>query len=333
MMRLRRYVCRSARRAAGCGAVLLAVVALTACSQGPGDVVARVGETPITRTELEHWLLVRAGAGRRATPTETVKRQVLGFLISSQWTIGEASELGVKVSDEDARKQLELLRYETREGIKYERLPMEAKLQESLANPGLTSADRLWLTKLNMLATKIEQKRLAEAEQAIAHAQVVKYYDEHKRGFLQPERRDLAWIVTYSESTLQKAVREVRSGKSLVSVAKHVSLDPPTIEGLELRSAREKAFAKHVFAARPHVLAGPFRQQQNHYEFEVTRVTPARQLTLAQAEASIRQALALRLVSTELPGTFERRWTARTSCRRGYIVPKCREYAGTRGRS
>ena len=35
----------------------------------------------------------------------SLKQQVLGFLISANWVIGEASEQGVKVSDAEVKKQ------------------------------------------------------------------------------------------------------------------------------------------------------------------------------------------------------------------------------------
>jgi hypothetical protein len=36
---------------------------------------------------------------------KSLQQQVLGFLISSQWVLGEASSLGVKVSDKEVKKQ------------------------------------------------------------------------------------------------------------------------------------------------------------------------------------------------------------------------------------
>lgn len=312
-----------------CGVVLFAVVGFTSCGGGRSDdVVARVANDPITREELAHWQSAQADASDRT------KQRVLGFLISSQWTIGEAAEVGVKVTDAEAQKQLELVKYDQLERIKYEQFPLAGELQRSFAGAGVTRSDRLWLMRLGMLVARLEQARHAQAQRSVAHAQIVEYYNEHRRRFVRPERRDLEWIVTYSKATLRNAVREVQSGKSFLSVAERVSLDPATIRGLELASAQEKTFAEHIFAARPHVLTGPLRQAHNYYMFRVTKVTPSRPLTLAQSEVSVRQQLATqqqRQASVGLAEAFARKWTARTRCSAGYVVPRCREYASRAG--
>jgi hypothetical protein len=187
-------------------------------------------------------------------------------------------------------------------------------------------ADRLWLMKLAILATKVQSRELADAESKITKAQIASYYAGHKSSFVVPERRDLQWVVTYHDSTTRKAMREIRSGKSFLSVAERLSLDPPTISGLELASSPEQQFARRIFAAKPHVLVGPFYQAPvNHYVFEVTKVTPARQQTLTQSEASIRRQLAARGVATA--AALEHKWASRTSCRPGYVAQRCTQLA------
>lgn len=317
--------------------MLFAAIGLGACGGGgSGDVVAQVGGHPITRVELDHWLSIRAATNghttvsdRKVSGGEAPKQAVLGFLISSRWTVGEAAELGVRVTDGEAQKQLELFKYTQREGLKYGQFPKEAELQKSLAGSGETRSDQLWLMKLNMLAAGIEQARLSEARRQVTRAQIAQYYDENRQRFVLPERRDIEVIATQDEAAARKAKREVQSGKSFLSVLKRVSIYPEYPEGLP-NWQREDVFHKHIFAAKPHVLTGPVHQIL-YYVFEVTKVTPRRQRMLAEVEASIRQRLAAqpqRRVSTELLEAFNRKWIARTSCRPGYIVPRCRQYTG-----
>ncbi len=321
-------MCKATRYISGCGAVLFAVVGLSACGGGgSGDVVARVAGYPITKAALAHWMSVRFAGNDRTKPG------VLGFLISSQWTIGEAAELGVKVTDGEAQKQLERFKYVQLYRLGYERFPKEAELQRLLASRGETFSDQLWLMKLNMLATRIEQKHFSEIRRQITHAQIAGYYGENRQRFFLPEGRDVEVIMTYNEAVAKKAKREVQSGKSFLSVVKRVSVYPDDPGGLP-RWPKEKAFHKHVFAAKPHVLTGPVNQALDYYVFEVTKITPAGRRTLAQSEASIGQRLAVRRqqqVSTKLLEASEQKWTARTSCRPGYVVLKCRQYMGTTG--
>ena len=329
-------MCKVTRPVSACGAILLIVVCLSACgSGGSGAVVARVGEYAITRAAFDHWLSIRAAtSGRtavsdRTAPGESPKQKVLGFLIFSQWTIGEAAELGVRVSDDEAQKQLELLKYDQLEGLRYEQFPKAAELQKSLAGSGETHSDQLWLMRLNMLAARIEQVRLSAAERQITQAQIAQYYAEDKQRFVLPERRDIEVIATFNKAAAEKAKREVQSGKSFSSVRKRVSIYPNDPEGLP-HWQEEEVFHKHIFAAKPHVLSGPVYQVL-YYVFEVTKVTPARRQTLARSEAAIRGQLAAGQqgrVSAELLEAFARKWIARTSCGPGYVVPRCSQYAG-----
>lgn len=297
-------------------AALLLGCALAACGSGAGDVVARVGGSSIARSDLDHWASVATGSSQAG------QRRVLSFLISAQWLLDEAAELHVKVNDAEAQRQLELFAYDQREGVPYEGLSARPELTKFLAR-AKDPSDRLWLMKLGHLALRVKQRQLANAEHKITATEIAAFYEKHKALFLLPERRDVTWIVVYSEAVLQKALREVRAGKSLLAVASRVSLDSPTITGFEPHPAVEKKLARHVFATRPHVLAGPFRQGVNHYVFEVTRVVPARIQTLAPTEASIRQRLAAQSVSMVLPAVLSRKWASRTVCVSGLVVPQC----------
>jgi hypothetical protein len=325
-----RVVSTVSRHVAALGAALLLLGGLAGCGQSnSGGVVARVGgDGPITRTTLDHWVSVLAGSGaaadRHRPQDRALQARVLSFLISAQWTLGEAAELGVKTSDTQAQAQLELLRYDQREGIPYEGIPQQGEIPAFFARAH-NHGDRLWLMKLAILATRVQARQLADAERAITHAQIASYYDSHKSGFVLPERRDLRWIVTYSLRKLQNAVRKIRAGKDFIAVARRVSLDPPTISGMELASAYEKDFARNVFAAKPHVIVGPFQQSQNHYMLEVTKVTPARRQTLAQSESSIRHRLGAAWAATGLREATEGKWAARTSCRAVFVVRECGE--------
>jgi predicted lipoprotein with Yx(FWY)xxD motif len=312
-------------RVARAGCVLTLALGLSACGRGASEPVAvRVGKTTVTEGTVRHWRTVSV-AGRRGS-----RAQVLGFLISSAWTEGEAASLGVQVSRAEAEQQLDVLTYDHREGMQFARSPLVAKLEAALGG-GVTRSDRVWLMRLDMLSAEIAQKRFAQALQSVTPAEIAAYYAAHKRRFVVPERRDLTWVVNFREPLILEAMREVRAGKSLLSVAKRVSLDPPTITGLELMSAPEKDFARNVFAAAPHRLAGPFSQGANRYFLEVTKVTPARQQSLAEVAGTIRSEVAhqdQRRAAGISAAAFVRTWTVRTHCHRGYIVAGC---AGSRG--
>lgn len=323
------------RRILALGAALLAIGSLSACG-GSRENVAQVSGTPIAKATVEHWMAMMAGGRVTSQPStsqyQALQRRALSFLISSQWTIGEAAELGVAATNREAQKQLELLAFDELERITYEGLPKKSELPALFASGHATShSDRLWLMRIALLDARVEHKRLVDAEQQLPRAQILAYYDANRSRFVIPERRGIEWITTFDEQKLLKAVREIRSGKNFVSVAEHVSLDGPIFEGIELATESEKWFARTVFAAKPHVLSGPYFHYPNHWVLDVTKVTPARQQTLGESEATIRQQLAAPEVTTSLADALEKKWAAKTRCLAAYAVAKCGQAVNTLG--
>ena len=58
------------------------------------------------------------------------------------------------------------------------------------------------------------------------------------------------------------------------------------------KGQQEKALDEAIFEAKKGKLTGPVKTQFGYYVFEVTKVTPAKQQTLEQSKASIKQILA-----------------------------------------
>lgn len=256
---------------------------------------------------------------------QSLQQQVLGFLISSSWVIGEAEDQGVKVTDKEVKKQFEQ--------IKNQQFPKAAEFQKFLQTSGQTISDLLLRVKLNLLSSKIQQK-VAKQKGSVTQAQISKYYNEHKSQFGSPEKRNLKIILTKTEAAAKKAKQEIESGKSFSSVAKSVSIDPTSkAKGGELtgitKGQQEKALDQAVFSAKKNVLSGPVKTQFGYYIYEVTATTPGNQQTLAQSQASIKQQLTAQQQQQALSKfvkDFRKKWEGKTECRSGYVVQDCKEY-------
>ncbi len=109
---------------------------------------------------------------------KSLQQEVLGFLISSSWVLGEAESLGVKVSDSEVKKEFEK--------IKNEQFPKAAEFQKFLATSGQTVSDLLLRVKLNMLSSKIQQK-IAKQKATVSKEEIKKYYEQHKSQYGTPE--------------------------------------------------------------------------------------------------------------------------------------------------
>jgi len=322
-------------------------------------VVQIAGRSSITKGSLEHWMAVGTPkievpqppdytacitrldsepvVTGQAKPTAAqlkgacerryheLKQRTLDSLIATQWLIGEAERLGLKVSDEEINRQLQ--------EEKRRSFPTEAQFQKFLTMSGQTLSDVLLSITEELVSEKIRQM-IKNKVGNITRARIAQYYNEHKHSFAVPERRDIEAIRTWTKAAITRAEMEVRSGRSFADVARRVSIDSPSNEhgGATLGvipGQEEKGYDEAIFAARPHVLTGPLYLRRRYYVFEVTRVIPGYQKTFAQVQASIARQLPAQLQQQALVDfikRWRRTWTAKTSCRTGYVVQKCKQY-------
>jgi foldase protein PrsA len=256
---------------------------------------------------------------------KSLQQEVLGFLISSQWVIGEASHLGVNVSDAEVKKEFEK--------IKNQQFPKAAEFEKFLATSGQTVSDLLLRVKLNMLSSKI-QKKIASGKGTPSKAEIEKYYKENQSRFGTPEKRNVSIILTKTEAQANEAKKEIESGKSFASVAKSKSIDPTSkAAGGELKGVvkgqEEAALNTAIFSAPLNKLSGPVKTPFGYYIYEVKSSTPGTQQTLKQSEASIKQQLTATTQQAALSKfvkEFKKTWMGKTECRSGYVVADCKEY-------
>jgi hypothetical protein len=312
------------------GVLTLAAIALAAvvCGCGSSDaVVARLRGDALYKTQLDHWVSVGAAVGGRSPRSSD---RVLSFLIAVKWLLGEARELGLTVPQQDASKQLEILMFDQRTGAPLSGLhglPREPEARRLLLSPKVKRADRLWLMQLGLLGTRIEQERVTQAEREISHAQIASFYRSNSRLFHVLAQREIEILGNYKQDVVARAKREIEAGAQFLTLAHRVSMVPEAPEGLQhvIRGQEEPAFDKTIFAATPHVLLGPVKEGY-YYIFKVLKATPAHRRALPEVEGAIRRRLASSRASTKLLAAFEAKWIARTSCRRGYIVSRCRQF-------
>jgi len=274
------------------------------------------GEKPPTTAKLKSECQIQFKA---------LSSEVLGFLISSQWVFGEASSLGVKISDPQVKK--EFLK------IKTEQFPKPSEFEKFLASSGQTVSDLLLRVKLNLLSQKIQKKVVADKGK-VTEAQVTKYYNENKSKYGTPEKRNVRIVLTKTEAQASAAKKEIESGKSFESVAKSKSIDPTSkANGGLLKEVipgeEEKALSEAIFSAKKNTLGGPVKTPFGYYLYEVLSITAGTQQPLSQVKATIKQ----QLISTgeqsalsKFVKEFKKKWQAKTECRSGYVVADCKGY-------
>jgi foldase protein PrsA len=259
------------------------------------------------------------------TQYKSLQSEVLGFLISSTWVTGEASSLGVKLSDAEVKKEFTK--------IKTTQFPKAAEFEKFLATSGQTVSDLLLRVKLNLLSQKI-QKKIIKEKSTVTEAQVSKYYAENKSKYGSPEKRNVRIVLTKTEAAAASAKKEIESGKSFASVAKKDSIDPTSkADGGLLKEVvkgeEEKALDTAIFSAAKNVLGGPVKTPFGYYVYEVVSTTPGSQEPLSKVKTTIKQQLVSTGEQTALSKfvkEFKKKWLAKTECRSEYMVQDCKGY-------
>jgi parvulin-like peptidyl-prolyl isomerase len=261
---------------------------------------------------------------------EELLRTALNLLIRARWLTLQAREDGLRVDEAALDKEI------TRG------LQLAAQVHQTPTSTGRSLADTKFWARIDDLSNLIYEQIKRQSPQATP-PRIAAYYREHKASFAQQERRDLHLIRTDSEASAKKVLGEIRSGRSFASVVKEVSTHQPIhtqdglILGLTHESYAEPALAHAIFRAKPYVLSGPVRLDATnspkiafgYYVFEVTRIHPARQQSLAQAKSGIARNLpeVLRLQALKsYVAAFRKKWRARSDCHTGFVVEDCRQY-------
>jgi foldase protein PrsA len=252
-----------------------------------------------------------------------VKDQVMQFLIAAEWVSGEAKDQKINVKDSDVQKQFEL--------TKKQSFKKEADYQKFLKSSGMTQADVIFRVRNDVLSKRIQAK-VTKSDKKPTDAQITDYYNKNKSRFAQPERRDLLIVLTKTKAKAQEARAALDSGQSFASVAKKFSIDDTSkknggkLEGVA-SGQQEKALDDAMFSAKLKKLTGPIKTSFGYYVFEVTKVTPKSQQTLAQAKTTISSLLVSQNQQKALNTfvtSFRKKWKDKTNCAKGYIVDTCK---------
>jgi foldase protein PrsA len=258
-----------------------------------------------------------------ATEYAALRDQVMQFLISSAWIEGESYDKDVKLSDADVKKDFDKQRLQS--------FPKDKDYAAFLKSSGYVQEDLLYRIKVQSLSQKLRMQILKGTDK-VTDAQIADYYNKNKSRFAQPEKRDLRIVLTKTEEQANKAKKALESGQSFKTVAAKYSIDQGTRDNGGVLAAvpkgqQEKALDAATFKASKGKVGGPIKTQFGYYVFEVTKITPGSQQTLAQSKASIKQLLVSQQQQKALDGfvkTFQKKWKDRTECQKGYQTTDCK---------
>lgn len=251
-----------------------------------------------------------------------LKQQTMQFLISAEWLQQESKARNVKLTDAQVQK--------TFQDQKKQAFPKEADYQKFLKTSGRTEADLLFQIRLSMLTNQLQAK-VVEGKGTVSPAQISSYYNKNKARFAQPESRDLLVVLTKTQAKASQALGELKKKTPWSKVVKKYSIDTASkAQGGKLpgvtKGTQEKAFDAAIFSAAKGQLKGPVKTQFGYYVFQVSKITPATQQTLAQATETIRNLLKSQAQQTALNTfvkNFQKDYRNKTVCGGDYKVSQC----------
>jgi foldase protein PrsA len=253
---------------------------------------------------------------------DTLKREVMQFLIQGEWVQQEAEKRDIEVKPAELRKALD--------DQKKQVFPNDKQYQQFLKTSGMTEEDVLFRVKLNELQQRLTQDATEDAKK-VSDEDISAYYDKNKKRFAQPERRDLRVVLTKSKAKADQAKKQLKSGQAFKKVVKAYSIDeasksqggllPAVSEGQQ-----EKAFDEAIFAAPKGKLQGPVKTQFGWYVFKVEKVTKASQQTLDESKDTIKNLLRSQRQQKALDAfvkNFRKDYKDETKCADDYRVVEC----------
>ena len=261
--------------------------------------------------------------GQCQTEYNALRDQVLEFLIRGNWIEQETKKQNLKVTDKDVQKQIDA-------AVK-QAFQNPQDFQKFLQRSGLTEADVFYQQRNQLLQQKLTEK-VTKAQGKVTDAQIQAYYEKNKSKFATPERRDLRIVLTKTKEDAAAARKALDSGQSWSAVAKKYSIDQASkAQGGKLtgvaKGQQEKALDDAIFKADKGKLVGPVKTQFGWYVLEVSKVTDAKQQSLEQSTASIKQILTSdnqRKALDQFGKDYRKRWKADTACRKGYTTADCK---------
>jgi foldase protein PrsA len=329
----------------------------------PPNAVAKVGDETITQDEFDKWVTTavksqaqggpavvpdppdfeKCVAAKKKAPApegqakqsdsalkkqcktewDTLKTEVMQFLIQSEWVQQEAEKRDIEVTDKAVKKEFA--------DQKKNAFPTDKAYKQFLKTSGMTEEDILFRVKLSKLQEKLTTE-ITEDAKKVSAADVDEYYEKNKNRFAQPERRDLRIVLTKTEAKAEEAKQALEGGQSWKQVVKDYSIDEASkAQGGKLaavaKGQQDKAFEDAAFAAKKGELEGPVKSQFGWYVFEVEKITPASQQSLEQSRDTIRNLLRDERKQKALDSfikEFRQEYKDETNCSDDYRVAECK---------
>ena len=282
---------------------LTLMLALAGCSLGggsdkvPADAVAVVDGQEIAKADFDA-LLTQAKKSyknqKREFPKagsqdfQTLKNQVVQFLVQREQFEQEAAALDVKISDKQVDARLEQIQKQYFGGDK-------KKYAKQLKEQGLTEAQVRKDIRSQIVSEKIFEEVTRKV--TVTDKQVEDYYNKNKAQYSQPQSREVRHILVKTKAKADDLYTQLQGGADFSDLAKKFSEDTGSkANGGKLTISKGQtvaAFDKKAFELKKNEISTPVKTEFGFHVIQAlgdakeAKVTP-----LKEVKDSIRQQLA-----------------------------------------
>ncbi len=282
-------------------ALMLTLVGLAGCGGGndkvPADAVAVVDGTKIKRSDYNQ-IVGQAKKSyknqKRTFPKagsqefQTLKNQVVQFLVQREQFEQKASALDVKITDKQVDARLAQIQKQYFGGDK-------KKFEKQLKDQGLTQAQ----VRNDIRSQIVSEKIFAEVTGKVkaTDQQVEDYYNKNKSQYSQPESREVRHILVKTRAKADDIYNQLKAGADFSALAKKYSQDTGSkANGGKLTISKGQTvapFDQTAFLLKTNEISKPVKTEFGFHVIQpVGPVKPAKVTPLKEVQESIRQQLA-----------------------------------------
>lgn len=280
-------------------AAVLAVGA-SACGGGggsvPKDAVAVVAGETIPTTDFDT-VLAQAKksyeSNKQAFPKagteeyQTLKNQVVSFLVQRVEFEQKAKDLGIDVTDKQVEERLTQIKKQYFAGD-------QKKYEKQLADQGVTDEK----VRADLRAQLVSEGLFKEVTKdvKVTDKDIADYYGENKATYSTPESRDVRHILVKTKALADDLYRQLAAGGDFTALAKKYSEDPSSKDkGGKLTIARGQTvapFDQTAFLLKVGTVSHPVKTEYGYHLIEpLSEIKPAKQTPLKDVKESVRQQL------------------------------------------
>jgi foldase protein PrsA len=280
---------------------MLSFVALAGCGGGndkvPADAVAVVDGTKIKRSDYNQ-IVAQAKKSyknqKREFPKagsqefQTLKNQVVQFLVQREQFEQEAQSLDVEITDKQVDARLTQIQKQYFGGDK-------TKFEKQLKDQGLTEAQ----VRKDIRSQIVSEKIFAEVtgKVKVTDKQVEDYYTKNKSQYSQPESREVRHILVKTRVKADDIYNQLKAGADFAALAKKFSEDTGSkANGGKLTITKGQTvapFDQTAFLLKTNEISKPVKTEFGFHVIQpIGNVKPAKVTPLKEVQDSIRQQLA-----------------------------------------